>query len=55
MVTSLDGQTLLQHEMSGTDPQTIATELANHLIERGALDIIEQVNRELKDDDSFTS
>ena len=51
MVISLDGQTILQHEASGTDPETIANHVADHLIERGALDIIAQVNQELAQDD----
>src|SRR5699024_4119343 len=54
MVISLDGQTVLRYEASGTDPEVIANHVADDLIERGALDIIAQVNQELTNDDFTT-
>src|SRR5699024_7759832 len=54
MVISLDGQTVLRHEASGADPETVANHVADDLIERGALDIIAQVNQELAKDDFST-
>ena len=54
MVISLDGQTVLRYEASGTEPEVIANHVADDLIERGALDIIAQVNQELANDDFTT-
>lgn len=54
MVMSLDGKTVLQHEVSGQDPEVVAQEAANKLISEGAMDIIAQVNEELANDNSFT-
>lgn len=54
MVMSLDGQTVLQHEVSGRNPEVVAQEAANKLISEGAMDIIAQVNEELANDNSFT-
>lgn len=47
MVISTDGQTVLYHETSGTDPVKVAQNTANALIEKGALDIIVATNAEL--------
>ncbi|HLR75459.1 MAG TPA: hydroxymethylbilane synthase [Virgibacillus sp.] len=54
MVISLDGQTIIQHEATGEIPKVLAEEVANHLIERGAMDIIQEVNKELSYDDFST-
>lgn len=54
MVMSLDGQTVLQHEVSGRNPEVVAQEAANKLISEGAMEIIAQVNEELANDNSFT-
>jgi len=54
MVISLDGQTMIQHEATGEDPKVLAKEVASHLIERGAMDIIQKVNKELSHDDFST-
>lgn len=47
MVISTDGQTVLLHETSGTDPVKVANEAAAVLIKEGALDIIAATNAEL--------
>lgn len=47
MVISTDGQTLLRHEATGTDPVKVANEVANVLIQQGALKIIAASNAEL--------
>lgn len=54
MVMSLDGKTVLQHEVTGQDPKKVAQEAANKLIGEGALELINQVNKELAHDNSFT-
>src|SRR5699024_757798 len=47
MVISTDGQTVLRHETSGTDPVKVASDTAKALIKEGALDIIAATNAEL--------
>jgi len=47
MVISMDGQTVLLHETTGTDPSKLANDTANALIKEGALDIIAATNAEL--------
>lgn len=39
-VISLDGKTVLQALVTGTDPQAVATEVARDLIDQGALEVI---------------
>lgn len=48
MVISSDGKTLIEHQVIGSDPKLVAQQTANKLIEQGALEIIAQVNEELK-------
>jgi len=48
MVISSDGQTIMQHEATGSDPFALAQEVADNLIDQGALEIIAAVNEELQ-------
>ena len=48
MVISLDGQTVLTYEATGESPQELAEEVANHLINQGAMTIIEEANEEIQ-------
>lgn len=48
MVISLDGQTVLQYEATGESPELVAKEVADHLIEQGAMAIIAATNEELQ-------
>lgn len=50
MVISLDGQTVLQHEATGKDPESLAQEVVENLIAKGAKEIIHKVNEELAND-----
>lgn len=47
MVMSLDGQTILKYESTGTTPETVAKEAADALIKRGALEMIAEAKREM--------
>lgn len=44
IVISLDGQTILQHEAVGKDPQKLAEKVANELMKQGAKKVIQQAN-----------
>lgn len=46
MVISLDGQTVLEHQTSGSDPALVAKEAADALIAKGALGLIADAKRE---------
>jgi hydroxymethylbilane synthase len=47
MVISLDGQTVLKHEATGTDP-SIAKTVANQLKREGAMELIAEANKEIQ-------
>lgn len=48
MVISIDGQTVLRYEAFGKEPEVVAKEVADHLINQGALTIIAETNAELE-------
>lgn len=48
MVISLDGQIVLTYEATGENPQELAEEVANHLINQGAMTIIAEANEEIQ-------
>lgn len=54
MVISLDGKTVLRYKGKGTEPQAVAKEVAQQLIDQGALDVIRQANEELAYDNLAT-
>lgn len=47
MIISLDGQTILRSEATGTNPKEVAEKVAKELIDQGAQDVIQQANEEL--------
>lgn len=48
MVIDTKGQKVVEHEASGENPKTLAQEVADVLIDRGALDIIAEVKQEMQ-------
>lgn len=48
IVIDSEGQTVIEHQMSGTNPKTLGHEVADVLIQRGALEIIARMNQEIQ-------
>lgn len=48
LVASPDGKTIFKTQKSGTDPESVGVETANHLIANGAKALIDEVKKELE-------